>query len=84
MYCSEYIGTVIASYSYRSDIIDKLIASIRYCFLGKFLLKVNIIKSFFAPHKRNILENHMKCFRHCKEMKIFVSAKIRGEDSTIL
>jgi hypothetical protein len=38
-YCSEHTGAMIASYSYRSDIIDQHNASVRYRFWGKIAFK---------------------------------------------
>jgi hypothetical protein len=41
---SEHIGPISASYSYRFDVVDSVIAFIRYCFWRKKLLKkLNII-----------------------------------------
>jgi hypothetical protein len=69
-YRSEHIGPVIASYSSRSDVIDKRYSIYKLSLLGKktFNSKFNIM--LFCSYERIMLENNRKDFRQLVETKI--------------
>ncbi len=81
-YRSVHIGPVIASYSYRSDIIDKRYRIYSLSLLGKIAFKGKTIQILFSPHESNKLKKKLVFVNVC-ETKIFVSAIIRGEESII-
>jgi hypothetical protein len=80
IYRSVHVGPVIASYSYRSDVIDKRYRIYWLSLLGRIDFKVKLLKTFFLLTKP---KKYRKSFRQRVEKKIFVSAIIRGEESTI-
>ncbi len=55
-YRSVHKGPVIASYSYRSDVIDKRNRIYSLSLLGKIAFKSKYIQSFFASSKARITQ----------------------------
>ncbi len=81
-YCSEHIEPVITSYSYRSDVIDKVYCIFSLSLLGKKAFKSINNKILFCYLRQKYTQKIMrKVFANVWEQNFCFTYEIRGEES---